>query len=1511
VFDSDGDGELTWEEFVDFMKNQFLIEEENKPVLPDEEPSEIDPQTMSLKAEGYALDAAASLELQKGSNVTLDQFLRWSEGNEAFSSHLLNALNEICHVRFGLPPTTPHEEAKFIGAYMNRASKKQMKEGDVVYLISMEWWNKWKTAVKYKDSYTILPKAVPAGSEAYGRSGSRQHKRSKSKRGKRSEVAPSSGSPQEMQTVSSNSTTPDPGSTSNSTAEMGTEATVDMEATTVVSGRANPSVTPGICKEDARAAINEINNSPLCADQAAEKKYISLTNEGGKLKERIVRGEDYELIPEEVWKSLSFWYRGKYAQEEPPLPRYVTKAEDGCGLELELYPVHFLMYKHTQYPPQSPKSTVQIIWGTICTAMGIGGDSGKNNSGDLPEGLSQPTPPSRVPYYRAAFSRNATMKEISGILEGLLRVKPDELRLHDYRDENDPKLLDFEQEGKTVSELNFRNGDKLLIETCNRDNTWPEELIKALKEAKRKEIDEEESAKERAKDKNRKEDKELVVRVPPGVTGLSNLGNTCFMNSAVQCVSNTSLLTKYFRSKQYLEHINKDNPLGMRGDIAKRYGDLVGELWKGTSKSIVPLRFRLTIARYSPQFAGFQQQDAQELLAFLLDGLHEDLNRVHKKVYRELKDSDGRPDQEVADEAWDYHLERNQSIVVDLFHGQLKSRLRCLKCGFVSVKFDPFTFLSLPLPMESTVEVDVTFVAMDGEGPIRYLFKVDPEGKYSKLREELSTLSGVPANQLMFADSIGGIIRDVPSLTSKVKSVLSGFLFAFEIPPPSELKPIPRTESLENIERRRRLNTLSQMQKKTTSEGKQTQAEGAGPTSAKESVKDQSSEEVIQPISRSDSLEHIVRRERLNTLSKKKQQEGQSQEGSSEPGGEGGRDGQSDLPPEEIIQPIGRSESLEHIVRRERLNTLSQKMQQEGQSKERSGEPGGEQKEDDAEKKGENNESTSGVQQAEGKHPELSQPVGDSPDSPSSIMDPVNPSIATPTHNQMSNNIFDNYVIAMHRKMMTMDGPYFLAISKVRLSVFGTPVIVACEGKTNKDIYHDVWRQVERLISKDTKFNQKFQVEDEFPFKLKMVDKYGLRCARCSRYNFCSGCVLEYREDVFSNPCSYLAIDWDPTVLHLRYQYTLERPREHESVQKSRTEQSEPIDLLHCLRAFTKEEELGDEDHWYCKQCKSHQRAAKKLEIWRLPPVLIVHVKRFQFYHSRWIKSQRVVNFPTHSFNPISFKVGDLREPKVASDNPTGDSTSTEEETVPQQSIQATSSQQEVAVEIHTRDQTEGEGKITPSTAENPPAENPPAENPPAENPPAENPPAENPPAENPPAENPPAETSSEDKTSIESPSSDHVTFKGDPPVEEKETDENEGISARTDANGCVSTDEKVGSTPPLQRMLSYAKQVSVAEKPSTYNLYAMTTHYGVLGGGHYVAFAKNKTGKWYHYNDSACRETTEERVTKEPPYLLFYEREDFDFDKILDLLGGPVNSPEDSSQVGEGGGNISRCRVM
>lgn len=51
------------------------------------------------------------------------------------------------------------------------------------------------------------------------------------------------------------------------------------------------------------------------------------------------------------------------------------------------------------------------------------------------------------------------------------------------------------------------------------------------------------------------------------------------------------------------------------------------------------------MGRFAPQFSGYQQQDSQELLAFLLDGLHEDLNRVKKKPYLALRDAEGRPDE--------------------------------------------------------------------------------------------------------------------------------------------------------------------------------------------------------------------------------------------------------------------------------------------------------------------------------------------------------------------------------------------------------------------------------------------------------------------------------------------------------------------------------------------------------------------------------------------------------------------------------------------------------------------------------------------------------------------------------------------------------------------------------------------------------------------------------------------------------------------------------------------------
>lgn len=67
----------------------------------------------------------------------------------------------------------------------------------------------------------------------------------------------------------------------------------------------------------------------------------------------------------------------------------------------------------------------------------------------------------------------------------------------------------------------------------------------------------------------------------------------------------------------------------------------------------------------------------------------------------------------MAKEAWENHRLRNDSIIVDIFHGLFKSTLVCPKCSKVSVTFDPFCYLTLPLPMKKDRAMDVCLVFAD------------------------------------------------------------------------------------------------------------------------------------------------------------------------------------------------------------------------------------------------------------------------------------------------------------------------------------------------------------------------------------------------------------------------------------------------------------------------------------------------------------------------------------------------------------------------------------------------------------------------------------------------------------------------------------------------------------------------------------------------------------------------------------------------------------------------------
>ena len=73
-----------------------------------------------------------------------------------------------------------------------------------------------------------------------------------------------------------------------------------------------------------------------------------------------------------------------------------------------------------------------------------------------------------------------------------------------------------------------------------------------------------------------------------GKTGLQNLGNTCFMNSGLQCLSHSTQLTQFFLTNKFKKDINEDNPLGTGGSLARKYANFLKNMWHGEDDCFSP-----------------------------------------------------------------------------------------------------------------------------------------------------------------------------------------------------------------------------------------------------------------------------------------------------------------------------------------------------------------------------------------------------------------------------------------------------------------------------------------------------------------------------------------------------------------------------------------------------------------------------------------------------------------------------------------------------------------------------------------------------------------------------------------------------------------------------------------------------------------------------------------------------------------------------------------------------------
>uniref|UniRef100_A0A671NKX3 Ubiquitin carboxyl-terminal hydrolase n=1 Tax=Sinocyclocheilus anshuiensis TaxID=1608454 RepID=A0A671NKX3_9TELE len=464
-----------------------------------------------------------------------------------------------------------------------------------------------------------------------------------------------------------------------------------------------------------------IDNSGLFSD-----------HESQTLKEHLIDELDYVLMPTEAWNKLVSWYGCLEGQK--PIIRKVVE--------------HGMFVKHC-------KVEVYLLELNLC----------ENDNMDK--------------VVTRHFSKADTIDTIEKEMRSLFDIPNEkETRLWNKYMSNTYEQLN--KLDSTVQDAGLFQGQVLVIEKKNEDGTWPRQTChsKSSTSTSRNYTTSPKLASNSSAtisstitngDSNSNSGYMLnnstsgynsyssysyrESTAQPGLCGLSNLGNTCFMNSALQCLSNTPPLTEYFLEDRYEAEINRENPLGMRGEIAEAYADLVKQMWLSRSSYVAPRTFKTQVGRFAPQFSGYQQQDSQELLAFLLDGLHEDLNRVKKKPYLALRDAEGRPDEVVAKEAWANHRLRNDSIIVDIFHGLFKSTLVCPECSKVSVTFDPFCYLTLPLPMKKDRTMEVFLVHTDPQfRPMQYRVVVPKMGVVADLCSALAKLSGVPSENMVVAD---------------------------------------------------------------------------------------------------------------------------------------------------------------------------------------------------------------------------------------------------------------------------------------------------------------------------------------------------------------------------------------------------------------------------------------------------------------------------------------------------------------------------------------------------------------------------------------------------------------------------------------------------------------------------------------------------------------------------------------------------------------------------------------
>uniref|UniRef100_A0AAF5DC27 ubiquitinyl hydrolase 1 n=2 Tax=Strongyloides stercoralis TaxID=6248 RepID=A0AAF5DC27_STRER len=410
--------------------------------------------------------------------------------------------------------------------------------------------------------------------------------------------------------------------------------------------------------------------------------YESRQMIGPILKDNIVENIDY--VP--VDKALFLFLKKKYGLYDSEIRRYCD-----CNGLIDLYPPMLLIHSHKGYE--------------------------------------------KKPWFWSLYPKTLPIKVLKNdAQEGLEIDDPNAIRLWIM-----PEMILLDDESLSLEKfLDEKKFLKILLEIRNRDMSWPEEMIEFLNTANDSTTPNNDGYTSATTTAN----KSIlsVEKKTSGIVGLANLGNSCYMNSVLQCLIRTDVITDYLI--KYLEENGEDNSL------TTAFGKFLCEVFGRENHKFTPGELKKMITIKCPLFADQNQQDANEFLSCFLNTISEELARAnHEKGI--LPDTTYLSDTP-ADIEWEKQLKREFSIITLKICGQLKSSLTCQSCFNVSETFEPFTFLQLPIPDNELLLLTIILVPQNGRTPIKMSWSLPGHMKLPYIKSLIKNKTGILETSIFF-----------------------------------------------------------------------------------------------------------------------------------------------------------------------------------------------------------------------------------------------------------------------------------------------------------------------------------------------------------------------------------------------------------------------------------------------------------------------------------------------------------------------------------------------------------------------------------------------------------------------------------------------------------------------------------------------------------------------------------------------------------------------------------------